>query len=177
MESGHPAQGDILQVIPRRPSGGAPSEGGGTGSRRLVWLPARRRKLTRIVIGAVAACALILVAAGVAHMLRPNQDSAAFAATGNASAAAPPALTTASPPAATTAPTATTAPSPPVPDAPQTGTLHLLRPAAPGKVWLDGQKLTLASATVSCGDHQLKVGHAKAHTVTIPCGGDLKVSR
>jgi hypothetical protein len=174
MESGHPAQGDILQVIPRRPSGASPSEGGGTGSRRLVWLPARRRKLTRIVIGAVAACALILVAAGVAHMLRPSQDAAAFAATGAASATLPPALTTASPPAATTAPPP---PVPAVPDAPQTGTLHLLHPAAAGKVWLDGQKITVASATVSCGDHQLKVGRAKAHTITIPCGGDLKVSR
>jgi hypothetical protein len=119
----------------------------------------------------VAACAVILVAAGVAHMLRPNQDAAAFAATGAASAAPPPALPTVSPPAATTAP------SPPVSDAPQTGTLHLLHPAAPGKVWLDGQKITVASATVSCGDHQLKVGRAKAHTVTVPCGGDLKVSR
>jgi hypothetical protein len=169
MDSGQPVQGDILQVIPRRPpSGGPPSEGGGTGSRRIVLHPARRRKLTRIVIGAVGACGLILIAAGVAHVLRPSQDAAAFAAT---AAAPPPAPIPASPPAATVAP------SPPVADLPQTGTLHLLRPAAPGKVWLDGQKITVASATVACGDHQLKIGRAKAHSVTIPCGGDLKVSR
>jgi hypothetical protein len=122
------------------------------------------------VIGALAACGLILIAAGIAHMLRPSQDAAALAATGTATDTPPPAVTTASPPAATTPP------PPPVPDAPQTGTLHLLRPAAPGKVWLDGQKITVASATVSCGDHQLKVGRAKAHAITIPCGGDLKVS-
>jgi hypothetical protein len=118
----------------------------------------------------LAACGVILIAAGIAHMLRPNQDAAALAATGAATDTPPPAVTTASPPAATTPP------SPPVPDAPQTGTLHLLRPAAPGKVWLDGQKITVASATVACGDHQLKVGRAKARAITIPCGGDLKVS-
>jgi len=170
MDSGQPVQGDILQVIPRRASsGGPPSEGGGTGSRRIVLHPARRRKLTRIVIGAVGACGLILIAAGIAHVLRPSQDAAAFAATATAP---PPAVapTPASPPAATAAP-------PPVPDTPQTGTLHLLHPAAPGKVWLDGQKITVAAATVACGDHQLKIGKAKAHAVTIPCGGDLKVSR
>jgi hypothetical protein len=44
-------------------------------------------------------------------------------------------------------------------------------------VWLDGQKITVATATVACGDHQLKIGRAKAHAVTIPCGGDLKVAR
>jgi len=171
MDSGQPVQGDILQVIPRRTSGGPPSEGGGTGSRRIVLHPARRRKLKRIVIGAVGACGLILVAAGVAHVLRPSQDAAAFAATGTAASPPAAAQSPVSPPAATAAP------SPPVPDAPQTGTMHLVHPAAPGKVWLDGQKITGTTATVACGDHQLKVGRAKAHAVTIPCGGDLKVSR
>jgi hypothetical protein len=135
-------------------------------------LPARRQKLTRIVIAAVAACGLILIAAGVAHMLRPRPDAVAFAATPTATAAAALVPTTAPSPATTTPPAPAAAP-----DTPQTGTLHLLRPATPGKVWLDGQKITVASATVSCGDHELKVGRAKAHAVTIPCGGDLKVSK
>ena len=171
MESGHPAQGDILTVIPRRTPSGAPAPdaaGGSTWSRRIVLLPARRQKLSRIVFAALAACGLILVAAVVLHLLRPKED-AAVAAVPAATAVPVPALpapATANPPAAAA----------PVPDAPQTGTLHLQRPAAPGKVWLDGQKISAASITVACGDHQLKIGRAKAHTVTIPCGGDLKIS-
>jgi hypothetical protein len=166
MDSGQPAAGDILQVIPRRPSSsGPPPEG--TGSRRIILLPARRRKLARIVLAAVGACGLILVAAGVAHVLRPAVDTAS-AATAPAAPPPVPAPATANPPAA--------APAAP-PDTPQTGTVHVARPASPGKVWLDGQKLTTASATVACGDHQLKVGHGKAHAITVPCGGDLKVSR
>jgi hypothetical protein len=173
MESGQQAQGDILQVIPRRtPSGGPPPPdgGGGTGSRRISLPPERRQALTRIVFGALGACGLILVAAGVARVLRPSEDTAALAATPTA-ASPPPAAAPVSPPAATAAAPAT------VPDAPQTGTLHLQRPATPGKVWLDGQKITVASATVACGDHQLKIGRGKAHSITVPCGGDLKVSR
>jgi hypothetical protein len=172
MESG-PQAGDVLQVIPRRtPSGGPPPDGGGTGSQRISLPPERRQKLTRIVIGALGACGLILVAAGVVHLLRPSSDKAALAATDTPAAPAiplPPNATPATPPAV--------APAPPVPDVPQTGTLRLLRPAAPGKVWLDGQKIATATATVACGDHQLRVGRGKAHAVNIPCGGDLKVSR
>jgi hypothetical protein len=53
-----------------------------------------------------------------------------------------------------------------------------MRPAVPGKVWLDGQKIDAATATVACGKHQLKVGvKGKAHAVDVPCGGDLKVAR
>jgi hypothetical protein len=172
MESGHQAQGDILQVIPRRtpPGGPPPDGGGGTGSQRISLPPARRQALTRIVFAALGACGLILVAAGIAHVLRPTEDTAATA-TATAHAPPPPAAAPVTPPAATAA-----APAP-VPDAPQTGTLHLQRPAVSGKVWLDGQKLTAATATVACGDHQLKVGHGKAHAINIPCGGDLKVSR
>lgn len=167
MESGHPAQGDILTVIPRRTPSGAPAPdaaGGSTWSRRIVLLPARRQKLSRIVFAALAACGLILVAAVVAQLLRPKED-AAVAAVPAATALPAPAL-----------PAPATPPAAAVPDAPQTGTLHLQRPAAPGKVWLDGQKISAATVTVACGDHQLKVGRAKAHTVTIPCGGDLKIA-
>jgi hypothetical protein len=123
--------------------------------------------LKRIVFGALGTCGLILVAAGVAHALRSNEvDTQALAATVAPPIQSPPAAVPASPPAA--APTV---------DAPQTGTLHLLRPATPGKVWLDGQKITTAAATVACGDHQLKVGHAKARAINIPCGGDVKVAK
>ncbi len=172
MESG-PQAGDVLQVIPRRtPSGGPPPDGGGTGSQRISLPPERRQKLTRIVFGALGACGLILVAAGIVHLLRPSGDTAAFAATNTASAPATP-----PPPSAAPAPPPAAAAAPPVPDVPQTGTLRLLRPAAPGKVWLDGQKITAATATVACGDHQLRVGRGKAHAINVPCGGDLKVSR
>lgn len=173
MESGHQAQGDILQVIPRRtPSGGPPPDGGGgTGSRRISLPPARRQALTRIVFAALGACGLILVAAGIAHMVRPSEDTAASAlVTATPAAPSPTAAAPVAPPAATAA-------APVVPDAPSTGTLHLQRPAVPGKVWLDGQKLSAATATVACGDHQLKVGHGKAHAINIPCGGDLKIAR
>jgi hypothetical protein len=174
MESGPHAQGDILQVIPRRsPSSGPPPDGGGTGSLRIRLAPARRRKLTRIVFVALGACGVILVAAAIAHLVRPSGDAAAFAATDTAASVAIPA-----PPVTPAPPPAVTAPQPAaVPDVPQTGTLHLQRPASPGKVWLDGQKITVASATVACGDHQLKVGRAKAHSINIPCGGDVKVSK
>jgi hypothetical protein len=57
-----------------------------------------------------------------------------------------------------------------------TGTIRLMRPAVPGKVWLDGQKIAAASATVKCGAHQLKIGHGKVHSVDIPCGGELKIT-
>jgi hypothetical protein len=170
MESGPPMQADVLQVIPRRtPSGGPPPDGGGTGSRRISLPPERRKNLKRIVIGALGACGVILVAAGIAHLVRRNDvDTPAYAAT---AAAMPPAA-----PAAPASPPSVPAATP-TPDVPQTGTLRLLHPAVPGKVWLDGQKIVAASATVACGDHQIKIGHAKAHTVNIPCGGDVKVAK
>jgi hypothetical protein len=47
----------------------------------------------------------------------------------------------------------------------------------PSRVWLDGKKLVTPSALVSCGAHQIKVGHSHARSVQIPCGGELVVSR
>jgi hypothetical protein len=56
--------------------------------------------------------------------------------------------------------------------------LRLQRPAIPGKVWLDGEKVSTPTASVACGKHQLKVGaHGKARGVDVPCGGELKISR
>jgi hypothetical protein len=147
----------------------------GTGSIRFRLAPARRKKLTRIVVATLAACGLILLAAGVAHVLRPNNDAEAYAAT--PAVPPPPAPSAAiAPPAQAPAPPAAAAPAPA--DTPTTGTLRLQRPAAPGKVWLDGDKISAASASVACGKHQLKIGpHGKPRTVDIPCGGELKVSR
>ncbi len=173
MESGRQAQGDVLQVIGRPPPGAAGDGiGSATGSIRLVFSPERRRKLSRIVFATLAGCGVILLAAAVVHVVRPSNDASAYASTAKpapSAAAIAPVLApqTAAPPAA-----------PATPDAPQTGTVRLLKPAAPGKVWLDGQKLGAATATVACGSHQLKIGaHGKAHAVDVPCGGELKVSR
>lgn len=168
MESGHDVAGDVLQVIPRRPPSARPPEGGGTGSYRFVLPPERRKKLTRIVLGTLAACALILVAAGIVHLVRPSNDAADVAT--SATAATPVPL----PAAAPAAPAVAAAP----PDAPQTGTLRLQKPLVAGKVWLDGQKMTVASATIACGTHQLKIGaHGRPRSIDVPCGGELKLSR
>ena len=167
MESGHDVAGDVLQVIPRRPTSARPPPEG-TGSYRFVLPPERRKKLTRIVLGTLGACALILVAAGIVHLARPSNDAAGLA---TATAVAP-AL-----PAPTVAPAAQ-AVAPAVSDAPQTGTLRLQKPLVAGKVWLDGQKMTVASATIACGTHQLKVGaHGRPRSIDVPCGGELKLSR
>jgi hypothetical protein len=171
MDSGRDAPpGDMLQVIPRRSPSLGFADGTGSVSVRIRLAPARRRKLARVVVAAVGACGLILIAAIVAHLARTPNETPALAATANEAV-----------PTATPAPVVPTTPpvaaAPPV-DAPQTGTLRLHWPATPGKVWLDGQKIAAASATVACGTHQIKIGaHGKAHAVDIPCGGELKLSR
>jgi hypothetical protein len=175
MERGPDVRGDVLQVIPRHAPGGPDGVlGTGSVSVRLQLPPARRRGLTRIVVATLSACGLILVAAAVTHVARPSSDPSAYAATGNA-----PAVTAAAPVAAPPAPAAPAASPAATADlAPQTGTLHLAKPSLTGKVWLDGQKLTTATATVTCGKHQLKVGaHGKPRTLDVPCGGDVKVAR
>jgi hypothetical protein len=55
--------------------------------------------------------------------------------------------------------------------------VRIVRPAAPGRVWLDGKKLTSSSAVVSCGTHQIKVGARKGHSVDVPCNGEVAVSK
>ncbi len=106
-----------------------------------------------------------------------GKDASAFEATGATSAAVaavvPTSPTTAAPTVAPAAPAA-----PPVPAEPQSGTVTLQRPASAGHVWLDGQKLNAASATVPCGKHQVKIGaHGRAHAIDVPCGGEVHVSR
>jgi hypothetical protein len=161
----------------------------GTGSIRIRLLAPRRRKLARIVVAALGACTLILVAAVVVHLARPKDDASAFAATPNATTAAAQAapaqpalaqpvaaLPAAGQPAGTPSPAGAAPAAAPAAE-PTTGTIHLLKPAVPGKVWLDGQKISALTETVACGSHQLKVGaHGKARPVDVPCGGDLKIA-
>jgi len=132
--------------------------------------PERRRRLVRVVAATVGGCTLILVAAGVARLLHP---------TPNQSADAPITIASVNPLAAAAPPTPAVDPSPapPVP-APTTGTLRLQKPALPGHVWLDGKKLSQLEQTVSCGKHKVKVGAwGRAHSVDVPCGGELKVAK
>jgi hypothetical protein len=171
---------DEIQVIPRRPSGSISSiapvalSGGAAaapsldlGVTRKTRLRERRRRLSRVVVGAVAACALILVAAVVARVAQSAdsvQPSSAVAAATNVALASPP--------------VAAPAPVVPAPEKPSTGMIRLARPAAPGHVWVDGQKLASPSALVGCGPHQIKVGpHGKTRSVDVPCGGEVRLTR
>jgi hypothetical protein len=138
-----------------------------------IRLPVRRRRLGGIVIAAVAGCALILVAAGVARVghASSSPDPASPAAIPTTTAAATP---------VDTAPAATPAPGAPAPaslEGASTGTVRLDRPAVVGHVWLDGKKLSSKSALVSCGTHQIKVGHGRTHSVDVPCGSEIGVSK
>lgn len=145
----------------------------GSGSTGRIWLPppARRRRLTRVVVATVGACGLILIAAGIVHLARAK-DASAFAATTDTSASIPAAV-----PVTPVATAPVVAPAPP-PAEPQSGTVSLQRPATAGHVWLDGQKLNAASATVPCGKHQVKIGaHGRVHAVDVPCGGEVHISR
>jgi hypothetical protein len=154
-----------------------------------IVLPPSRRRLRGIVIGAVAFCALILAAAGIARVGHASSEPAGH---DTVSASAPvtaatstPAATAGQQPAATTtgaapashAPTSTAGQTAGGTDRPSTGTVHLTRPAKPGRVWLDGKKITSTSAMVSCGTHQLKVGYGRTHSIDVPCGGEIAVSK
>jgi hypothetical protein len=178
MSPGSPDASDEFQVIPRRPSAAPPaaSPGAGPGSgpppsnRPAPADAARQRKLTRVVAGTLGMCAFILVAAGIAKAVRPHDPAASPLSSASASAAPllppPAASATAVPPPSALAPS------------PTTGTLYVDRPATPGKVWLDGKKLSAKSVEVSCGKHQIKIGAwGKAHAVSVPCGADLHVTR
>jgi hypothetical protein len=151
-----------------------------------IRLPVRRRRLGGIVIGAIAGCALILVAAGIARVGHASSapDTASSPATSTTAAAATTAAATATPPdttpaatsTATSAAPATTAALPADPSS-STGTVRLDRPALPGHVWLDGKKLQAKSALVSCGTHLIKVGRGRSHSIDVPCGSEIGVSK
>ena len=63
------------------------------------------------------------------------------------------------------------------PDGTSTGTVRLARGLSPSRVLFDGKKLTSATALVSCGTHQIRVNRGRAHSVDVPCGGEIDVSR
>jgi hypothetical protein len=133
--------------------------------------PERRRRLARLVAVTVGGCALIIVAAGIAHLLRATPSQAAAPIT---IAEHPPSASA----AATATPTAAMAEPATPPPPPTTGTLTLHKPAAAGHVWLDGKKLSQTETTVACGKHKVKVGNwGRAHAVDVPCGGELKVAK
>jgi hypothetical protein len=150
-----------------------------------------RRRLAPVVIGAVGACALILLAAGAAQLTRSDTDSAnaaaqttvtiaskpASTATSNAATAripAPPPAPAPAPSPAAKSPFAATTPADAA-DAPSTGTILF---AHPGKVWLDGKRLTGTSALVRCGSHRIKLGlYAKSRAIDVPCGGEVTVKK
>ncbi|HEX8795701.1 MAG TPA: hypothetical protein VF765_32345 [Polyangiaceae bacterium] len=146
-----------------------------------VFMQAPRKRFKGLVIAVVSGCALILVAAGVARVVHASDEPS------RASAGAP--ITTSQPSTpSTTTPTTTAAPaftSPasaaaaPVtmPDGTSSGTVRLDRPAKVGHVWLDGKKITSPSALVSCGTHRIKVGHGRTHSIDVPCGGEIAVSK
>jgi hypothetical protein len=149
-----------------------------------IHLPVRRRRLGVVVGAALSACALILVAAAVARVVHASSgpEGAASDLRTNAAVAAataPASLTTsqATSAAASVTPATASASTATSSSGVSTGTVRLDRPAYAGHVWLDGKKLSSSSAMVSCGTHQIKVGFRRAHSIDVPCGGELGVSR
>ncbi len=140
-----------------------------------IRVPARRRALGKIVVGALGACALILVAAGIARMSHASSAPTAGAVPSAApapSATAPQATPRAPAVAPATAPVAAIDLNPS-----STGTIRLDAPARPGHVWMDGKKIAGTSLVVSCGTHQIKVGYGRKHSIDVPCGGEIRVAR
>lgn len=166
-----------LDLAPAR--GGADDEANATMQVRAL-APLRRRQLKGIVIGAVAGCLVILLAAGIArigHASSETQAPSVAAAPATATAVTPVTAAAPAPSPSPAAAPASTAAGAAATSLPSTGTVRLGRPAVPGRVWLDGKKLTSASALVSCGTHQVKVGFKRSHSIDVPCGGEVGVSK
>jgi hypothetical protein len=144
-----------------------------------VLLAPPRKRFKGLVVSVVSCCALILVAAGVARVVHASDEPSSAS---HASAPAAVTTTTRAPSPAVPSPTSAPAAASPSPLAAapvgnSTGSVRLDKPAKAGHVWLDGQKLTSPSALVSCGTHSIKVGHGRKHSVDVPCGGEVGVSR
>lgn len=147
----------------------------------------RRRRLARVVVGAVAACGIILAAAGVRLLagLVPSSLAAANPPTAAVRPTAEPAGSLAAPqdpsgaaPVVPTAVAPAASEAAPITSVATMGKLLLERPASPGHVWLDGERLTQETATVACGKHEIRIGlHGRTRSIDVPCGGDLHVSR
>jgi hypothetical protein len=140
--------------------------------------PIARKKLGKtIVMGTIGACALILIAAGIARVSHASSEPSTATESDpaqNGAAAAPP--TTAAAPAPAQAQSDLSRAAPPL-DPSSSGTVKLGHPASPGHVWLDGKKVSATSVLVSCGTHQIKVGRSRKHSVDVPCGGEVVVTR
>jgi hypothetical protein len=167
-----------LDLAVRDAAGDEEEDRGATGH---VLLSAPRRRFKGLVVGVVAGCAAILVAAGVARVVHASDEPSSAS-----HASAPAAVTTtqaSSPAAPSPSPKSAPAPATPSPaplatsDSNSTGSVRLDKPAKAGRVWLDGQKLTSSSALVSCGTHRIKVGYGRTHSIDVPCGGEVGVSR
>jgi|HubBroStandDraft_2_1064218.scaffolds.fasta_scaffold511392_1 hypothetical protein len=131
-------------------------------------LVTRRRKLSRYVIGAVAAACAILVVSALRH---PSHTDAATAAAAQPRAIRPEPVTV-----RTHAPAAAPVPANAAPA--ETAAAGLLRFTAPaGWAWLDGNQLSANSAFVPCGTHQVQIGGEEQHDVVVPCGGEVVVDR
>jgi len=150
-----------------------------------VVLPARRRNLSKIVFGTLGACTIILVAAGIARIGHAMNEPAAAPGTtptsmSGASTPSTAAATTPGTPSTPASPAnaiATAAVGATATDPASSGTVRLGRPTLAGHVWLDGKKLKATSVLVSCGTHQIRVGHGRKHSIDVPCGGEISVSR
>jgi len=166
-----------LDLAVRDAEGDEEDDRGATGR---VLLAAPRKRFKGLVVSVVSCCALILIAAGVARVVHASDEPSGAS---HASAAAAATTTQTSSPAATSpaaAPAPTPAKSPAMattPDSNSSGTVRIDKPAKAGHVWLDGTKITSASALVSCGTHRIKVGHGRTHSIDVPCGGEIGVSR
>lgn len=163
--------------------GGEGDEEEDRGATGHVLLPAPRKRFKGLVIAVVSSCALILVAAGVARVVHASDEPASASHASSATAPLTTSTQTASP-GTTTTPAPQSAPAPvaaaaaAAPDGTSsTGTVRLDRPAKAGRVWLDGKKLTSPSALVSCGTHRIKVGHGRTHSIDVPCGGEIGISK
>jgi len=163
-----------LDLAVRDAEGDEEEDRGATG-RVLLAAPPRKR-FKGLVVGVVSCCALILVAAGVARVVHASDEPSSAS-----HASAPAAVTTTQAPAPKSTPApATQSPAPTAamaPDGNSTGSVRIDKPAKAGHVWLDGQKLTSPSALVSCGTHRIKVGHGRTHSIDVPCGGEVGISR
>jgi hypothetical protein len=144
-----------------------------------IRVPLRRRRLAGIVIGAIAGCGLILVAAVIAkasHGKSVGAEGQGHEGSGGVVAPAP--LTDREGLPTTPSPANAASPPPVVAEVPVTGTVRLQRPAVPGRVWLDGKKLSSPSALVGCGTHQIKISaRGRTRTVEVPCGGEIVISK
>jgi hypothetical protein len=157
---------------------GVDIEAGRNDDTHQIRLAARRKELSRYVIGAVAVSCAILVASFVKREASASSGTLpSTQPTMHPAAAAPAPARTALPVAIPPPPPQAVATPAPTTDSTGSGSIRFTPPAKAGWIWLDGKRLSGTSAFVSCGTHQVKVGYSAKHVVTVPCGGELVLSR